>query len=188
MRERAPGHWELRAFLGRDPISGKPRQATRTFVGSDRAATKELSKLVAEVEAGKFDRSTATLGQLLDKWIEFVETTQRPRTVYENRRKIETRIRPELGLVRLSKLSPQTLDTAYGRWLDDGLSAATVYKYHSIISAACRQAMRWGWITSSPTDRVTPPSSAITRAVPRSNSAPGPRTRSADVRPLERTL
>ena len=36
MRQRAPGHWELRAFVGRDPISGKPRQATRTFVGSER--------------------------------------------------------------------------------------------------------------------------------------------------------
>jgi integrase len=128
LRERAPGHWELRAFLGRDPISGKPRQATRTFVGSGRAAAKELSNLVAEAEAGRFDRSTATLGQLLDKWLEFAEMTQRHRTLYENRRKIETRIRPALGSVRLSKLHAQTFDAAYGHWLDEGLSASTVNK------------------------------------------------------------
>jgi len=157
MRERTPGHWELRAFSGRDPVSGKPRQATRTFVGGERAAAKALSTLVADVEAGKFSRSSATLGQLLDKWLEMAETTQRPRTLYENRRKIEARIRPTLGAVRLSKLDPEVLDTAYRRWLAEGLSAATVNKYHSIISAACHQAVKWGWIDTSPTLRATAP-------------------------------
>ena len=66
MRERTPGHWELRAFSGRDPVSGKPRQATRTFVGGEWAAAKALSKPIADVGAGKFNRSSATLGPLLD--------------------------------------------------------------------------------------------------------------------------
>ena len=157
MRERTPGHWELRAFSGRDPVSGKPRQATRTFVGGERAAAKALSTLIADVEAGKFSRSSATLGQLLDKWLEMAETTQRPRTLYENRRKIEARIRPTLGAVRLSNLNPETLETAYRRWLAEGLSAAPVNKYHSIISAACHQAVKWGWIDTSPTARATAP-------------------------------
>ena len=69
MRERSPGHWELRAFAGPDPVTGKPRQATRTFVGGERAAAKELSALVTEVENGKFKRTSATVGQLLDKWL-----------------------------------------------------------------------------------------------------------------------
>lgn len=157
MRERTPGHWELRAFTGRDPVSGKPRQATRTFVGGERAAAKALSTLIADVEAGKFSRSSATLGQLLDRWLEMAETTQRPRTLYENQRKIEARIRPTLGTVQLSKLDPEVLDTAYRRWLAEGLSAATVNKYHAIISAACHQAVKWGWIDASPTVRATAP-------------------------------
>jgi integrase len=158
MRERSPGHWELRAFIGPDPVSGKPRQATQTFTGTERSAAKALGTLVAEVGAGKFNRTSATVGQLLDKWLEIAESSQRPRTVYENRRKIESRIRPAIGDVRLDKLQPDTLDTLYRRWLAEGLSPATVHKYHSILSAACRQAVKWGWIDRAPTERATPPS------------------------------
>lgn len=158
MRQRSPGHWELRAFAGKDPVTGKPLRATRTFIGTEKQAGKALSALVAEVAAGKFNRTTVTVGQLLDKWLEAAERSQRPRTVYENRRKIEARIRPALGDVRLDRLEADTLDAAYGRWLDEGLSPATVHKYHSILSAACRQAAKWGWIGSAPTARATPPS------------------------------
>jgi integrase len=162
MRERPPGsgHWELRAFAGNDPVNGKPLRATETFIGTETQAGKALSVLVAKVEAGKFNRTTATVGQLLDKWLEVTETSQRPRTVYENRRKIEGRIRPALGDVRLSKLDAERLDAAYRRWQSQGLSASTVHKYHSILSAALRQAVKWGWIDQAPTARATPPSPA----------------------------
>jgi integrase len=158
MRERSPGHWQLRAYVGRDPISGKPRQVTRTFKGGERAATKALVALVAEVEAGTFNRTTATVSQLLDKWLEAGEWSQRPRTHYENCRKIDGRIRPLLGHIQLAELEPDVIDAAYRKWLDDGLSTATVHKYHCILSAACRQAVKWGWIEAAPTARSTPPS------------------------------
>jgi|SRR5665213_332115 len=159
MRERPPGsgHWELRAFIGRDPMTGKPKQATRTFVGGERAAAKALGALVVVVEEGKFKPTTATLGQLLDLWLEVGANTQRPRTLYENKRKIEARIRPKLGSVRLSKLDAATLDSAYRGWLAEGLSPATVHKYHCILSAALRQAVKWGYIDAAPTARATPP-------------------------------
>ena len=48
--------------------------------------------------------------------------------------------------MKLGKLTPALLDRAYREWLDEGLSPATVHKYHSIITAACRQAVKWGWI------------------------------------------
>ena len=157
MRERTPGHWQLRAFAGPDPVTGKPRQVSRTFTGSERAAAKALTALVAEVGAGKFKRTTATVGQLLDKWLEFASQRQRPRTVYENRSKINSRIRPVLGDLRLDRLEPDTLDGAYRMWLEQGLSPSTVHQYHAILSAACRQAVKWGWIDRATTDRSTQP-------------------------------
>ncbi|MGA2837016.1 MAG: site-specific integrase [Acidimicrobiales bacterium] len=157
MRERSPGHWELRAFSGRDPITGKPKQATRTFVGGERAAAKALGALVTEVDEGKFKPKTATVGQLLDQWLEAGRTSQRPRTLQENQRKIDKRIRPALGDVRLNKLDAAKLDATYRAWLDDGLSPATVHKYHCILSAALRQAVKWDYIDVAPTARATPP-------------------------------
>ena len=180
MRERSQGHWELRAFIGPDPVSGKPRQATRSFKGTEYAASKALGKLVAEVEAGKFNRTSATVAQLLDKWLEMAESIQRPRTLYENRRKIEGRIKPVLGNIRLDRLEPDSLDAVYRQWLAEGLSPATVHKLHSVLSAACRQAVKWGWIDRAPTERATPPS-----VVPRPIFVPTPDRLTALVRSAE---
>jgi len=157
LRERSPGHWQLRAFAGADPVTGKPTQVARTFVGTERAASKALAALVTEVEAGIFAPTSATVSQLLDQWLEVGENTQRPRTLYENRRKIEARIRPKLGAVKLSKLDAAMLDKTYRDWLAEGLSPATVHKYHTVLSAALRQAVKWGYIGSAPTARATPP-------------------------------
>ena len=51
MRERQPGVWELRVFLGRD-APGKTRHRSLTFRGGKRAAGRELSRLVIEAENG----------------------------------------------------------------------------------------------------------------------------------------
>jgi len=165
MRERSPGHWQLRAYAGRDPATGKPRQVTRTFRGGERAAAKALAALVTEVGTDKFRGTTATVGQLLDKWLEAGKWTQRPRTLYENRRKIDGRIRPLLGHIQLDELEPNVIDAAYRGWLEEGLSAATVHKYHCILSAAFRLAVRWAWIDASPLSRSSPPKVALTEFI-----------------------
>src|ERR1017187_899412 len=115
LRERpeGSGKWQLRAFAGPDPVTGKPRQSTRTFTGTEAKAKVALGKFVTEVNDGKYTGTTATVGQLLDRWLEVTEASQRPRTAYENRRKIEARIRPTLGSIRLNKLGPEALDQAY---------------------------------------------------------------------------
>ncbi len=50
MRERTPGVWELRVYLGRHPVTGKRTDASRTFRGGERAAGKALAQLVTEVD------------------------------------------------------------------------------------------------------------------------------------------
>jgi integrase len=159
MRERPPGsgRWQLRAFAGVDELTGEPRQVTKTFVGTEAKAKVALGKFVSDVNDGKFEPSTATVGEVLDKWLEAATVSQRPRTLEENRRKIDHRIRPVLGSLRLNKLKPAVLDAAYRQWLNEGLSPATVHKYHSILSAASRQAVKWGWLTQAPTERASPP-------------------------------
>jgi len=49
MRERSPGAWQLRAFEGVDPISGKKRYRSKSFRGTKREAQKALNALVTEV-------------------------------------------------------------------------------------------------------------------------------------------
>jgi integrase len=123
-------------------------------------AARALAKLVTEAGRRRFDRNRITVGQMLDKWLAHLESSgkARPKTVYEYRSKIEGRIRPALGAIRLDKLEADVLDEWYGRWLAEGLSPATVRKFHSILSSACRQAVKWGWVDVAPTERASAPS------------------------------
>jgi len=166
-RPQGSGVWRLRAYVGRDPISGSPVQLHLTFRGSERAAAKELARLVTEAEgrtAVALDRSTATVGQLLDRWLEHRVALGkvRPKTAYEYERKIEGRIKPLLGDVKLRQLTPGHLDKAYRDWLAEGLSPSTVRVFHSILSAACRQAVKWDLIDRAPTERASAPAAAST--------------------------
>lgn len=44
--------WELVAYAGRDPLSGKRKYVSRTFKGPKRDAQAALDRLVVEVEDG----------------------------------------------------------------------------------------------------------------------------------------
>jgi integrase len=37
-RRKREGVWKIRAYIGRDPVTGKPRQVSRTFHGSAKGA------------------------------------------------------------------------------------------------------------------------------------------------------
>jgi integrase len=157
MRERSPGHWQLRAFAGTD-ANGRPQQVARTFVGGERQAAKALAAFVTQVEAGSFDRTKATVAELLDAWLDHIESLgRRPSTLGGYRAKIDHAIRPVLGDMKITKLKPDDLDAQYRKWTEQGLAPATVRQYHSILSAALRQAERWGWIERSPAPRATAP-------------------------------
>jgi hypothetical protein len=58
-----------------------------------------------------------TLGELLDRWLEHIESRGRaPKTIAEYRGKIERHIRPALGSVRLECIRPAQLDRQYATW------------------------------------------------------------------------
>lgn len=158
-RPKGSGTWRLRVYSGRDPHTGNPVQVTRTFRGTEPAARKELAKLVTEVDARVIEPNRVTVGQLLDRWLAHIEAIDkaRPKTIYEYKRKIEGRIRPAFGDIRLDKLRADTIDTWYQRWLAEGLSPSTVAIYHSILHAACRQGVKWDWVDRAPTDKATAP-------------------------------
>ena len=157
LREVGKGTWQLRVYVGRTE-AGKVVHRSRTFHGGKRAAEDELRRLVAEVAGERPELPTdATLGQLLDRWLAHIEADRTPYTLRDYKGKIEGRIKPEIGNVRLSKLNAQQLDYTYRKWRRAGLSPGTIRKLHAIISAACHQAVKWGILASSPTDRATLP-------------------------------
>jgi integrase len=158
MRERPEGskRWELRAYVGQDPETGKPRQVSRSFRGGKREARRQLDKLVSEVRAGHHIGTTATVGKLLDEWLGNLDRLGKARSTLETYRiHVRVHIRPALGAIRLDKLTAHHLDTYFATLANDkGLSAATIKLDHAIISGALSQAVDWGWLPTNPAKRA----------------------------------
>ncbi len=156
MTERSPGVWRLRVYVGRDGNDG-PIQVSRTFRGGRRAAQAELARFVTDVaDRGAPVTSDVTVGELLDRWIEFVTPLREPGTVRGYRSHV-VRAKTALGQVKLAKLTAQHLDRAYSAWLAEGLSPTTVHHVHGVMSAALRQAVRWQVTLRAATESAQPP-------------------------------
>jgi len=156
MRERSPGVWELRVYVGRDPITGRSRQLSRTFRGGKRLANAALAQMVVDVGQGKHKGSTGTVGQLLDEWLATgtPEITAVTRATYARTVKL---LKPVLGSVKLSKLGPHEIDLAYQSLTASGTSAYVMRQVHVSLRSALSTGMRWGWIGSNPAKLCKPP-------------------------------
>ncbi|HWH33848.1 MAG TPA: site-specific integrase [Acidimicrobiales bacterium] len=158
MRERGPGRWQLRAYEGVDPITGKDRYRTRAFQGTKRQAQSALAALVTEVDAGVVAPSAKTVATLLEEWLAHIEHLGRsPSTLYGYGRLV-AQLPDGFKALPLKKVTPKVVDDLY-RFLGQtkSRSPATVLRFHTVLRAAFAQAVRWGWIERNPIDRVTPP-------------------------------
>ncbi len=112
MTERSKGSRtrRLRVYVGRDPVSDRPIQESRTFRGTETAARNELAELVAAAEGRVVEPSRATLGQLPDRWVDHVQAIgeARPKTVYEDRRTIDERRRSPGGRRNVHAKAPDS--------------------------------------------------------------------------------
>jgi integrase len=168
LTERPPGSgvWRFRVYTGRRRPNGTPIYATRTWKnvvkgklvpGGDRAAQTALAAFVTEVDQ-KRNPSAETLGEILDRWLAFIEPNRAASTMRGYRQKVEKDIKPGVGHLRLDKLRALDLDTWYAEKEAGGLSARSVHHFHAIIHAALHQAVKWGLVPLNEADRCTPPS------------------------------
>jgi len=164
--------WELRVYLGTDPVTGKQRYATRTVRGGKREAQRVLNEMVTGAERGLSVRTNATAGELIEAWFEHASGDFSPKTVKETRGFIDRNLLPAIGEVPLSKLKASDLDRLYRRLQatgavgDGGLAPATVRRIHGILRRALAQGVKWGWLGINPAAATTPP------RVPQSEIAP----------------
>lgn len=158
MRERSPGYWQLRVYEGTDPVSGKKRYRTRAFRGGKREASRELTRLVAEVDGGVITPTRKNVGALLDEWLAHIEHLGRsPSTLYNYRLLVE-QLPEGFKSQQLAKVTPKLIDELYRHLGTVGKrKPATVLRFHALLRAAFAQGVRWGLIDRNPTDRATPP-------------------------------
>lgn len=73
---------------------------------------------------------------------------------------------PQLGHLRIDKVTPADIDSYYARLARRGLNPLTVRKSHAILSASFNQALKWGWVDRNPVTRSSPPGVRSREIVP----------------------
>ena len=156
--QKTKGVWEVRFDGGRDPLTGRRRQISRSVRGSKRDAQQVMNALVAEADAGGFIGTSTTFEQLCIQWLALAENDLSPTTLRRYKNLLSKRILPALGSRRVNSIRTVDLDRLYlGLSNDVGLAPATVRQAHAVIRRAFRQAVRWGWIATNPATTATPP-------------------------------
>lgn len=125
---------------------------------SEREARAKLLSL--QKEAGRSgtlaNSGSKTVADLLDLWLSTAEPTLKPRTAADYAARCNRHIRPVLGRVRLTKLSPERIQTLYSALMKRGLTREATYA-HALLHRACHLGVLWGWLPFNPCDRVVRP-------------------------------
>lgn len=175
-------YWEGRVTTGHDPGTGK--QVQRSFTGKTQKEVREKMQAAAvELTAGTYtEPSKMTLGQWLDIWLEDYCKDKKYQTAKHYRAQVKEHIKPTLGAVKLSQLSPHIIQRFYNRLLEAGktvskkdpagkvirkdgkivteqvpLSPKSVHNVHHVLHKALAVAVDIGHLKSNPADRVTLP-------------------------------
>ncbi len=84
------------------------------------------------------------------------EGSVRPRT-YESYDLNVRRLKPLIGRIRLSTLTPAAIERAYADLIERGLSRRSVVQVHTVLHKALERAVQWGSIGRNPSEAVSVP-------------------------------
>ena len=131
----------------------------RTF-DTKRAATRAFNEHKVKMDKGtQIMPSEYTFAQWLDYWYKDIILPQiEETTAYGYRGMIENYLKPQLGEIRLQKLTARDIQQYY-TWLMDEkkLSPNTVIKHHNLLTNTLNAAERQEYITKNPMRAVSPP-------------------------------
>lgn len=160
------GRWELKVYVGRDPLTGAKDYRYRTVdADGQRDADDKLAVFVAEVigDGKRPGAGRRTFGELAEKWFEARSGDGSPNTAYTERGIIDTRL---AGLAELDVLDVTTerLDEFYAALRERGaqrggpLSASSVVRTHGVVRRILEQGVRWrfGGLRENAADKASP--------------------------------
>jgi integrase len=132
----------------------------KVFYGKTRKEVQEklLTVLHEQQQGTLIADERQTVAQFLTDWLEKTHKPHvRARTYERYRDAVYLHIIPVLGRHQLSKLSAQHVQAFYTQKLEEGLAAATIMYYHSVLHNALDTAVKWGLVARNVCNLVTPP-------------------------------
>jgi integrase len=143
LRQRSNGLWEARAVFGTNRDGSARRQS---FYGHSRKEALERLQdaLGADRRGISSPADNPTVAIFLARWLQDVERSLAPKTFRRYQELVEQHIAPELGRIRLVKLSPHDVTMMMHRKQDAGLAPRTVHHMRAVLRHALNVGIRRG--------------------------------------------
>lgn len=189
VEELPSGALRVRVYAGIDPVTKKRHNLVETVPPGPKAAAqaeKVRTRLLAEVDAGRQPRTSVTVTQLMERYLEVVHVEPSTRDGYEGL--VRNHIVPLLGDLQVGRIRGDVLDSFYAelrrcrrhcrreRSLVDHRTRAehtcdercrphqcrplgewTVRHAHNLLNGAFSLAVRWEWIGTNPATKAAAP-------------------------------
>ncbi len=164
-KHQAPGSWSIVLSLGLDPATGKRKQQWITVRGNKHDAEKRLAELLHEQANGTLIKpGKLTCAEYLDQWLRDYRPKIAPNTAQTYEFFIERHIKPAIGQIPLTSLTPAHLQRLYSDKLSagrkdgkGGLSGRSVRYIHVTLHRALKSAVRLGILSRNVADNVDVP-------------------------------
>lgn len=113
IRQRKDGLWEARFTVGRDPGTGK--QIQKSVYGKTQAeVAQKMRRATHELDEGIYmEPSKLTLAAWMEIWLKEYSGSIKPTTLEQYRYQERVHIRPALGAVKLTALTPSMVQKLY---------------------------------------------------------------------------
>jgi integrase len=128
--------------VGRD-AKGKRIQKWRRGFKTKKEATEAMQLELHQRRSGTYiEKSTETVGELLERWLDTVIRHKvKPTTLEDYAFTVRKHLKPALGQIPVQALTPATVQSFYSDRLDSGIGARTVQLCHGRLSQALSLAL-----------------------------------------------
>ncbi|MED3729918.1 tyrosine-type recombinase/integrase [Geobacillus stearothermophilus] len=158
IKEKKKGFY-FRIDVGKDPVTGKRKQASFGPFRTKTEAKKELLKIKNQVDDGSyFKESTEDFSMFMERWF----NTSYKRTVEITTAKsreyvIRNHIMKYFQHKKINEITTFDIDSFYVDKLDSGYSGAYIRQMHNLLNQAFDQAVRWSLVKVNPVKNAKPP-------------------------------
>ena len=145
--KRPNGRWQAQVTI-------KGKRITKTFPtqGKCRQWIREINK---QKEKGlTISSSRTTYGGFLQRWLEDIKASVRPKTLYQYGGIVRNHILPALGETKLMDLNPEIIQRLYTSKRKQGVGSRTISLIHAVIHRSLEMAKKQGMIGLNPAQVV----------------------------------
>lgn len=149
--------YKFQAYLGIDPRTGKERRTSRQGFKTKKEARLALSKLELQADSGKLDDQpmNLTFKDVYKEWYVSYINTVRESTWNRTAGMFDNHILPALGKYRIRTITVAQCQQALNKWFK--ITKSNYKRWFNYVSSVFEYAIKQGYISESPTKRVTIP-------------------------------